>query len=346
MRNYSTKNAGLKRLAKYAFAALVVLCIAFASSAASSKASMAYADEADGEQTTYTVTVRPGNQGTLNSTGIGVESDSASINYSPTLAVISNLHYGDRINFDNSISNLGSDSKYYAKGIRVSGLDNITAENVLMSVEVTGDEDYVVAYGLKGQLVEYTVRYLGPDGNPLADDNVYVGNAGDMPVVAHLYFDGYRPQAYNLTGTLSANPEENVFVFQYEAIEQPSSGNNPNSSSSSSSASSSSSQAATGEGNDAEGEGGADEGADIQDEQTPAAEPEELINIDNGENPLDSGTGALDTSSLMDDGSAMVLAPIIATGVILVLGVALIIAWAMTRRRSKKEEENASQSNA
>lgn len=110
-------------------------------------------------------------------------------------------------------------SKYYIQGIRESGKDNSDTRKINVSgYKVTKDQDYVVAYGIKGNQVAYTVRFEDEDGGELAPSETYYGNVGDRPVVAFLYIDGYLPQAYNLTGTLQENPEENVFRFVYSPI--------------------------------------------------------------------------------------------------------------------------------
>lgn len=83
------------------------------------------------------------------------------------------------------------------------------------SFEVTGDQEYVVAYGIKGDQVAYTINYQDANGNKLADSQTFYGNVGDKPVVAYTYIDGYTPEYRNLTKTLSANAAENVFTFNY-----------------------------------------------------------------------------------------------------------------------------------
>ena len=83
---------------------------------------------------------------------------------------------------------------------------------------MTEDQDYVVAYGIKGATVAYTVNYLDEDGNALAPSETYYGNVGDKPVVAYLYIEGYQPQAYNLGKTLVEDATQNVFSFIYAPI--------------------------------------------------------------------------------------------------------------------------------
>lgn len=124
-------------------------------------------------------------------------------------------HYGDPIPFDTGMVSLPEGSKYYVKGVRESGLDNdmVSALGVIRE-----DADYVVAYGIKGKLVSYTVSFVDENGQQLAPSQTYYGNAGDKPVVAYLYVDGYQPQAYNLTKTLSEDESSNVFKFVYTPI--------------------------------------------------------------------------------------------------------------------------------
>ncbi len=151
---------------------------------------------------TYTVRILAGAQGT-----IGGEE----------MVEYTGLSYGDRVTFDIGRVVLEDESKYYVRGIRESGRDNDTVATP--SILVTGDVDYVVAYGIPGSTVAYTINYQDADGNTLYPSATYYGNVGDKPVVAFQYIDGYQPQAYNLTKTLSENAADNVFTFVYTAVE-------------------------------------------------------------------------------------------------------------------------------
>lgn len=148
---------------------------------------------------TYSVTLSAGKQGTF--------ADGDRI-------VREELKYGDYVNFDWRDQLTLKDDKYYAKGIRRSGEDNSNSF-ITDQVQVTGDEDYVVAYGVLGDMVAYTVQYLDENGNELAPSKTYYGSVGDRPVVAFQYIEGYLPQAYNLTKTLSENEADNIFPFEY-----------------------------------------------------------------------------------------------------------------------------------
>lgn len=108
-----------------------------------------------------------------------------------------------------------TDSRYYVKGVRESGFDN--SEVSLSAVTIKEDAEYVVAYGIKGDMVSYVVNYQDVNGNTLAPSKTYLGNKGDRPVAAYQYIEGYQPTSYNLTKTLSVNEAENVFTFVYSA---------------------------------------------------------------------------------------------------------------------------------
>lgn len=73
----------------------------------------------------------------------------------------------------------------------------------------------------EGDCRYYTVEYVDSAGNELAPSETYYGNVGDKPVVAFLYIEGYRPNAYNITRTLKADASENVFRFVYTRLSGP-----------------------------------------------------------------------------------------------------------------------------
>lgn len=197
----------MKRLLKYFLAALVVITGVFSQTA-----------DARAFSYTYTVSFSAGGQGSING-GVQVRKASGneasvSVSAKGDKIIVTGLEYGDVISCDaqGSVA-LNENSKYYVKGIRLSGRDNNTvAQSAFL---VSGDQDYVVAYGIPGELAEYTVNYVDTDGNKLAESRTYYGNVGDEPVIAYLYIDGYIPDSYNQTGKLSSNTSENVFNFVY-----------------------------------------------------------------------------------------------------------------------------------
>ncbi len=113
---------------------------------------------------------------------------------------------------------LRTESKYNVIGSRISGRDN--SERIGSEI-IESDRDYVIAYGLMKDAVEYTIRYVDTAGNSLRQNDRYYGSVGDKPVVSYQYIDGYQPQAYNLTKTLSENAVDNVFTFVYSRIQIP-----------------------------------------------------------------------------------------------------------------------------
>lgn len=185
----------------------------------------AFAEEDSGakDSYTYTVTFLAGNQGSFQGTGnVQALSGSAEISGNGNQIQVTGLKYGDEIIVDaagSGMVNLADGNKYYVRGIRKSGLDNSTVGTQRFLVEA--DAEYVVAYGIKGNMVAYTVNYQDESGNALMESRTYYGNVGDKPVVAYQYIENHQPQAYNLTKTLSQNGAENVFTFTYRQVTAP-----------------------------------------------------------------------------------------------------------------------------
>lgn len=172
----------------------------------------------DKEAYTYTLTFYAGNQGEFSGTGgLSGLSSKYTVTGSKDKITISGLSYRDRVSFNAAAAiQLPADSKYYVKGIRQSGRDNNTVDQVRSnSILVESDRDFVVAYGIKGDMVAYHVNYQDEAGNSLAPSETYFGNVGDKPVMAFLYIEGYEPQAYNLTRTLVSDESKNEFTFVY-----------------------------------------------------------------------------------------------------------------------------------
>lgn len=155
---------------------------------------------------TYTVTLYSGKEGTFSDGSSEVK--------------ITGLKYGDVVSLGQYIPsvNLKDADKYYVRGVRESGKDNNTVSNPAFKVE--SDREYVIAYGIKGNMTTYTVNYQDQAGNTLLPSETFYGVVGDKAVAAFRYVDGYRPQAYNLTKTLSSNEAENVLTFTYQKIVQ------------------------------------------------------------------------------------------------------------------------------
>lgn len=155
------------------------------------------------EEYTYTVRIYAGNQGSFGGGDV--------LEYP-------NLKAGEVVPFDFGSVTLKNASKYYVSGIRESGKDNYDpAHPQVSAITVKGDADYVVAYGILGSSVAYTVNYVNTAGAPLIPADTHYGNVGDKPVIAFKYIENYFPNAYNLTRTLSANAADNVFTFVYQS---------------------------------------------------------------------------------------------------------------------------------
>lgn len=137
----------------------------------------------------------------------------ASVNYSGDCVVVSGLKYGDMVYIHAQDTVNAVDERYYVRGIAQAGREE--SEAVQGTFKVDGNRDFVAAYGIKGDMVVYTVNYLDADGNTLLPSDTYYGNPRERQYVSSRYVDGYNPQAYNLVKTLSPNEAENVFDFTY-----------------------------------------------------------------------------------------------------------------------------------
>lgn len=278
------------------------------------------------EEYSYTITLHAGEKGAINGTDGGTE-------------VLKGCHAGDRISFDLSRVTV-NDEKYYIKGVRLSGRDN---EEAAPAFYVDGDADYVVAYGIKGDQVAYTVHYQDEEGNALADSETFYGNPGDKPVVAYRYIEGYVPQALAMTKTLSDNETENVFTFVYHAEEgetvapeTPTSTTIVNVPGTAGTAQG----AGAAEGTAAGGGAGANMGTSAEeperetdtDTEVEVTEPEELVDLDEIETP--AGNVKLEERE-MEEASGF---PMAAAGVIGVISLAALIGLAVVVRRRMRSK--------
>ena len=164
---------------------------------------------------TYTVTFYAGGQGTFTDMSAFQIPEGAKLSIQGDKVVVSNVKHGSVVGCSAQAAvSLKEDSKYYVKGIRLSGRDNNKVGYSAFSV--VEDQDYVVAYGIKGQQTSYTVNYVDGEGTKLADSRTYYGNVGDEPVIAYLYIEGFVPTTYNLSRPLASDPADNMFNFIYE----------------------------------------------------------------------------------------------------------------------------------
>ena len=278
----------------------------------------------------YTVTFLAGNQGSFSSAARGDLNvpDDAEVSITQDKIVITGLHYNDIVNFNaQSAVAMSDSSKYYVKGFRLSGRDNNTV--AYSSFKVTGDQDYVVAYGIPGDLTQYTVRYQDEQGNDLAESRTYYGNVGDEPVLAFLYIDGYAPTNMNLSSPLVKNAEENIFTFIYASgvMEMTATATN-----NADDAGGENPGGAGGNEADENGQPGVNQNVDdttvIDDENTPAG---------GNRNPLSTIEDTLTplAGKLSNLAEAGVLTPLVVTGIALAALIVLLVSFI---RRKKKEE--------
>lgn len=176
--------------------AFLVMTLALVFTAA--PAAFAAENTTDNYETTYTVKVYPGLKGTLDTTEY------------------KGHHYGETFKGNLSANDVKvNNSRYYAKGFRLTGHDNSEYVTSLSDFAVTKDLSYEVAYGVKGKMVSYTAKYVDGNGKPLAPEDTFYGNIDDKPTVAYKYVDGYMPASYTMGKTLKENEADNVFEFIY-----------------------------------------------------------------------------------------------------------------------------------
>lgn len=107
--------------------------------------------------------------------------------------------------------------KYFVRGMKNAGHDNNDEGPFMTASAVSANEDteVVVAYGLKSNMIEYTISYVDQNGGTLLPSETLYGVIGDKPIVSYKYVEGYLPDAYNVTKTLTGNAADNVFTFTY-----------------------------------------------------------------------------------------------------------------------------------
>lgn len=229
-----------------------------------------------------------------------------------------------------------TDEKYYVKGFRISGQEDSFYADIPTGTPFNADTDFVVAYGIAGDMVEYTVQYLDENGNELAPSAVYYANVGDKPVIAYQYIEGYVPQALAMTGTLSDNAADNVFTFEYTpgdsgqlvetitTVTVTTPAGTTAGGTTAGTGTAAGTGAAAGAGTDAGAAGTDEAGTDTTDEtQSPDEEtPQALVDLDDEETPL----GDIEADEESNDASAqgIPLAAGIATGVVAIIALAAI----------------------
>lgn len=161
---------------------------------------------------TYTVSVSGGNQGT------------ATINGKSSITVAAGTELSGA-----TVEVRDVNSKYFVKGLRSTSVNNAyirdfvvqpdavhddldgTYSMTLPTQAITQNTDYVVAYGIKGDVVSYTVQYMY--GDTMLGSEQFTAQLGDKPAPVAKYFEGYIPYANQETFTL--NSAGQVITFDY-----------------------------------------------------------------------------------------------------------------------------------
>lgn len=289
--------------------------------------SAAMPERAYAQDYTYTVRVFAGNQGTFDG---------------ESCVELSGFKLGERFSFNQGAIDVTNNSKYYVKGLKLAGRDNDTATAIsnVSSFTVDEDVDLVVAYGLKGSVAYYDVNYVDTDGNTLVSPQRFEGNVGDRPVVAYRYIEGFQPQAYNLTGTLSEKESDNQFTFVYTPVSALSDttgeiieiGEIGTTGATTTTATPGAAAAADAVSADA-GAGAANVTA-IDDDGVPLASPEEIVDINDDEVPLASGLDEPSDEAMFANGSPVIIAVVCIACVLVVL-----LAWYLLIHRRRKRNE-------
>ncbi len=280
---------------------------------------------------TYTITLYTGKEGTFTDGSNEVK--------------ITDLEYGQVISLGDYLTdvNLNDSNKYYVKGIRESGKDNNTVSTPAFKVEC--DREYVVAYGIKGDMTKYVVNYQDENGNTLAASQTFYGVVGDKAVVAFRYVDGYRPQAYNLTKTLSQNESENVLTFTYQRIQTPSNtetstttNNTTNNNTNTNVSGDTTTNDQTNVDNSTTNDQAQEETNDSQENQT----TEDIIDLDDDETPLNNG----DKKKSSTNRPAGFMFTMIGLSCIAILALILLFVIIKKKDQTKREQKENENNNA
>lgn len=237
---------------------------------------------------------------------------------------------------------LENGSRYYVKGLRKSGRDGSDPLDATLPNTIDGDLDYVVAYGIQGDMTDYVVRYHDGAGRELRGPRRYTGNVGDRVVVPYLDIPGYQPQAYRLAKTLEKNEAENVLTFTYTPVTAGGTGGGGGGTTVIETVETvtipggAAPAAPGGAPGGAVAPGGPGGGEEIPEEEVPQAGPEELIDLDEEEVPLAAGeerNSEEPKDSESGKGTFYALAAVAVVGAGALAG---ILVWLWRRKRKKK----------
>ena len=301
--------------------ALAVLILAMAGFALAEKESV-YA-----ESYKYKVTIYAGEQGTVDG-GKKVWTREYAQNEHVTITM-------------KSIGFKLTNDKYYDRGFKIAGHDNDEMTGIKsMSFDSTRDVEYVITYGIKGAMVKYVAEFVDTEGNQIHDSETYYGMAGDKPVVAFKYIDGWTPDTYNRTKTLSKDESKNAFRFVYtkgtpeENQQNQQNQGNQNNPNANPAANPAVGPAAPGTPQNPAGTN-VDDGAAIDDGNTPQANP--------GNNGDDNGNN--NPAQIVDDDPTPTTSPInnsvlIGGGIALLLLLLALILFLIKKKKKEQEEQS------
>ena len=116
------------------------------------------------------------------------------------------------------ITEAGKDYKNIGNSVKTDKftyfpIDKTTGD---VSVPVTRDQDYVVVYGIKGNLVPYTINIVSSTTGAVLRTMHYQGEIGSRPVIPLPYVENYvAPGSHGRTPTALAKGAENRWSVTY-----------------------------------------------------------------------------------------------------------------------------------
>ena len=167
------------------------------------------------ENRQYTERVYSGNVGAINGGGVYINEP---VNYGDKIGVDladdedpkDYLITSDENGVEKNRILITANEEYFVKGLKESGKEQFST-----NYDVKRDQDYVVAYGIEGQKVQYTVKYRPWGGDTeLAPDAHFYAEVGDKPVTSYIYIDGYVNYR-RTTKELTKDPAENILYVYY-----------------------------------------------------------------------------------------------------------------------------------
>lgn len=278
-------------------------------------------------ETTYTVFIYSGKEGSF----AGGE----------TVKKMTGLKYGEKVTVSLEDLDLKVEhpDEYYVRGLKIAGHDNDELSSMLLqsyTFDIEEDTSFSVSYGMAGGMVRYTVNYVDGSGNTLRSSDEYYGMAGDKPVVAFRLIEGYLPDDYNLTKTLSDDESDNVFTFTYHRAEgtpggETEEGDEDNGGNDNGNAGNNGNANAGGNAN-ANGAGAAGDGAataNIGDNGTPLAN---VTDLDDNKTPMAPGSD--EKSEGLLSGMTGLMGGIVGAGIL----IALLLLYLVLRKKKGEEE--------